>query len=55
MDKINFDFFFNDSFMYLKGMGSIQKKTKIPIFSKRKKLSSYHGYFVINKYLKIEK
>ena len=31
-------------------MGSIRKRIKIPIFSK-KKVSSYYGSFVINKYV----
>ena len=34
---------------YLNQMGSIRKRIKIPIFSKKKKVSSYHGSFVINK------
>ena len=33
---------------YLNRMGSIWKRNKIPIFSK-KKVSSYHGSFIINK------
>ena len=33
---------------YLNRMGSIRKRIKIPIFSK-KKVSTYHGSFVINK------
>ena len=41
--------------MYLNGMGSIRKRIKIPIFTKKKKFSSYHGNFVNNKNLKIEK
>ena len=36
--------------MYLNGVGSIRKRIKIPIFSKKKnKFSSYHGSLVINK------
>ena len=35
--------------MYLNQMDSIQKRIKIPIFYKKKKCSSYHGYFDINK------
>ena len=40
--------------MYVNRMGNIQKRIKILIFSK-KKISIYHGYFVINKNVKLEK
>ena len=32
---------------YLNQMGIIRKKIKVPIFSKKKKVSSYHGSLVI--------
>ena len=34
--------------MYLNQMGSIRKRIKIPIFSKKNYYFSYHGFFVIN-------
>ena len=40
--------FFNDRVEIFELDGSIRKRIKIPIFSK-KKVSSYHGSFVINK------
>ena len=42
--------------MYLNAMGSIRKRIKIPTFKKKlKNISRYHGSFVINKNVNIEK